>query len=142
MRKARAAALGGSAAALAGLDEDEVEAWAEASGEGRGAAGGKAAELAGSPGEVERALRDGRHDQDRSPVSQDADRGCRFDGPTLAAQCQERVVDLRDGPCGRTAPRISSPKFADVEYRGLDHACEDWERAVEQIAGERQSPSS
>jgi hypothetical protein len=47
MRKARAAALGGTAAALAGLEEDEVEAWAEASGEkGQGAAGGKAAELA------------------------------------------------------------------------------------------------
>ena len=33
-------------------------------------------------------------------------------------------------------------KLADVEYRGLDHACEDWERAVEQIAGERRSPTS
>ena len=40
-------ALGGTAAALAGLDEDEVEAWAEdLRGKGQGAAGGKAAELA------------------------------------------------------------------------------------------------
>ena len=48
------------------------------------------------------------------------------------------VVDLRDGSLRPHRAEDLITKFADVEYRGLDHVCEDWERAVEQIAGERQ----
>lgn len=141
MRKARAAALGGSAAALAGLDEDEVEAWAEASGEkGQGAAGGKAAELAEAlekwsvrcemGGTIETALR-----LSRKMLTVDA--GLMDRNPWLL-NVRNGVIDLRDGSLRPHRAEDLITKFADVEYRGLDHVCEDWERAVEQIAGERQ----
>ncbi len=141
MRKARAAALGGSAAALAGLEEDEVEAWAEASGEkGQGAAGGKAAELAEAlekwsvrcemGGTIETALR-----LSRKMLTVDA--GLMDRNPWLL-NVRNGVVDLRDGSLRPHRAEDLITKFADVEYRGLDHVCEDWERAVEQIAGERQ----
>lgn len=141
MRKARAAALGGTAAALAGLEEDEVEAWAEASGEkGQGAAGGKAAELAEAlekwsvrcemGGTIETALR-----LSRKMLTVDA--GLMDRNPWLL-NVRNGVVDLRDGTLRPHRAEDLITKFADVEYRGLDHACEDWERAVEQIAGERQ----
>ena len=141
MRKARAAALGGTAAALAGLDEDEVEAWAEASGEkGQGAAGGKAAELAEAlekwsvrcemGGTIETALR-----LSRKMLTVDA--GLMDRNPWLL-NVRNGVVDLRDGSLRPHRAEDLITKFADVEYRGLDHVCEDWERAVEQIAGERQ----
>ena len=141
MRKARAAALGGSAAALAGLDEDEVEAWAEASGEkGQGAAGGKAAELAEAlekwsvrcemGGTIETALR-----LSRKMLTVDA--GLMDRNPWLL-NVRNGVVDLRDGSLRPHRAEDLITKFADVEYRGLDYRCEDWERAVEQIAGERQ----
>ena len=141
MRKARAAALGGSAAALAGLDEDEVEAWAEASGEkGQGAAGGKAAELAEAlekwsvrcemGGTIETALR-----LSRKMLTVDA--GLMDRNPWLL-NVRNGVVDLRDGSLRPHRAEDLITKLADVEYRGLDHVCEDWERAVEQIAGERQ----
>ena len=141
MRKARAAALGGTAAALAGLDEDEVEAWAEASGEkGQGAAGGKAAELAEAlekwsvrcemGGTIETALR-----LSRKMLTVDA--GLMDRNPWLL-NVRNGVVDLRDGSLRPHRAEDLITKLADVEYRGLDHVCEDWERAVEQIAGERQ----
>lgn len=141
MRKARAAALGGSAAALAGLDEDEVEAWAEASGEkGQGAAGGKAAELAEAlekwsvrcemGGTIETALR-----LSRKMLTVDA--GLMDRNPWLL-NVRNGVVDLRDGSLRPHRAEDLITKLADVEYRGLDYRCEDWERAVEQIAGERQ----
>lgn len=141
MRKARAAALGGSAAALAGLEEDEVEAWAEASGEkGQGAAGGKAAELAEAlekwsvrcemGGTIETALR-----LSRKMLTVDA--GLMDRNPWLL-NVRNGVVDLRDGSLRPHRAEDLITKFADVEYRGLDYRCDDWERAVEQIAGERQ----
>ena len=141
MRKARAAALGGSAAALAGLDEDEVEAWAEASGEkGQGAAGGKAAELAEAlekwsvrcemGGTIETALR-----LSRKMLTVDA--GLMDRNPWLL-NVRNGVVDLRDGSLRPHRAEDLITKLADVEYRGLDYVCEDWERAVAQIAGERQ----
>ena len=141
MRKARAAALGGTAAALAGLEDDEVEAWAEASGEkGQGAAGGKAAELAEAlekwsvrcemGGTIETALR-----LSRKMLTVDA--GLMDRNPWLL-NVRNGVVDLRDGSLRPHRAEDLITKFADVEYRGLDHVCEDWERAVEQIAGERQ----
>lgn len=141
MRKARAAALGGTAAALAGLEEDEVEAWAEASGEkGQGAAGGKAAELAEAlekwsvrcemGGTIETALR-----LSRKMLTVDA--GLMDRNPWLL-NVRNGVVDLRDGSLRPHRAEDLITKFADVEYRGLDYRCDDWERAVEQIAGERQ----
>jgi P4 family phage/plasmid primase-like protien len=141
MRKARAAALGGTAAALAGLEDDEVEAWAEASGEkGQGAAGGKAAELAEAlekwsvrcemGGTIETALR-----LSRKMLTVDA--GLMDRNPWLL-NVRNGVVDLRDGSLRPHRAEDLITKLADVEYRGLDHVCEDWERAVEQIAGERQ----
>ena len=103
-------ALGGSAAALAGLDEDEVEAWAEASGEkGQGAAGGKAAELAEAlekwsvrcemGGTIETALR-----LSRKMLTVDA--GLMDRNPWLL-NVRNGVVDLRDGSL-QAAPRRGS----------------------------------
>lgn len=139
MRKARAAALGGSAAALAGLTEEEAEAWAEAGGEkGQGAAGGKAAELAEAlekwsvrsemAGAIDAALRLARR-------MLTVDSGLMDRNPWLL-NVRNGVVDLRTGELRPHDPGLLITKLADVEYLGLDYVYPDWEGAVAQIAGE------
>ncbi len=139
MRKARAAALGGSAAALAGLTEEEAEAWAEAGGEkGQGAAGGKAAELAEAlekwsvrsemAGAIDAALRLARR-------MLTVDSGLMDRNPWLL-NVRNGVIDLRTGELRPHDPGLLITKLADVEYLGLDYVYPDWEGAVAQIAGE------
>ncbi len=139
MRKARAAALGGSAAALAGLTEEEAEAWAEAGGEkGQGAAGGKAAELAEAlekwsvrsemAGAIDAALRLARR-------MLTVDSGLMDRNPWLL-NVRNGVIDLRTGELRPHDPSLLITKLADVEYLGLDYVYPDWEGAVAQIAGE------
>jgi len=139
MRKARAAALGGTAAALAGLTEEEAEAWAEAGGEkGQGAAGGKAAELAEAlekwsvrsemAGAIDAALRLARR-------MLTVDSGLMDRNPWLL-NVRNGVVDLRTGELRPHDPSLLITKLADVDYLGLDYVYPDWEGAVAQIAGE------
>ncbi len=139
MRKARAAALGGSAAALAGLSEEEAEAWAEAGGEkGQGAAGGKAAELAEAlekwsvrsemAGAIDAALR-----LSKRMLTVDAKL---MDRNPWMLNVRNGVVDLRTGELRPHDPSMLITKLADVEYLGLDYVYPDWEGAVAQIADE------
>ena len=95
------------------------------------------------PGEVERALRDGGTIETALRLSRKmltVDAGLMDRNPWLL-NVRNGVMDS-DGSCRPHRAEDLITKFADVEYRGLDYACEDWERAVEQIAGERRSPSS
>lgn len=144
MRKARAAALGGSAAALAGLTEEEAEAWAEAAGEkGQGAAGGKAAELAEAlekwsarsemAGAIDAALRLARR-------MLTVDSGLMDRNPWLL-NVRNGVIDLRTGELRPHDPGLLITKLADVDYLGLDYVYPDWEGAVAQIAGESDARS-
>ena len=119
MRKARAAALGGSAAALAGLKRMRSRRGAEASARRQGAAGGKGGRARRRPWRSGVCAARWRHDRDRAAaVAQDADRGCRSDGP------QPWLLNVRNGvidPGMVAAPHRAEDlitKFADVEYRG------------------------
>ena len=123
----------------------EVEAWAEAPG-GKGRVRPVAGRRWRSVGEVERALR--RWAARSRPLwacrLEDADRGCRFDGPQpLAAERAQRRGGLEE-VLGR--PHRAEDPSGDsgvIRYRGLDHVMRDWEaQNRNQIAGEPPVASS